>query len=219
MQEERRDEAVSDSSRDEDGLVESPQVVDLSDTGDRVEDSGVGSASERTPWSEERDIPRLSVLERAKRLQGEINAREQEEKRRNSWMRGGSVDSLLDWESDSTRPPSLPPKSSLPPSLPPRGQEDSTDPSPPPLPPKSNLVHQKRASLSEEADLGRDSLESLYSMDKFSYTMEDGYMEDGYILDHSGDQYTPGYVEYSMQRTTGYSGESDSSQGIQHVSI
>ena len=34
----------------------------------RVEDSGLGSASERTPWSEEREQPILSVKERAKKL-------------------------------------------------------------------------------------------------------------------------------------------------------
>ena len=33
-----------------------------------MEDSGLGSASERTAWSEERDQPLLSVKERAKRL-------------------------------------------------------------------------------------------------------------------------------------------------------
>jgi hypothetical protein len=39
----------------------------------RVEDSGLGSASERTAQSEDRDSPGLSVNERARRLQGKID--------------------------------------------------------------------------------------------------------------------------------------------------
>jgi hypothetical protein len=39
----------------------------------RVEDSGLGSASERTNFSEDRDSPGLSVIERARRLQGRID--------------------------------------------------------------------------------------------------------------------------------------------------
>jgi hypothetical protein len=46
----------------------------------RVEDSGLGSASERTPWSEEREQPIMSVKERAKKLDERIRQVKEEER-------------------------------------------------------------------------------------------------------------------------------------------
>ena len=159
--------------------------VEDEDEDARIEDSGVGSASERNV-SEDRDEPTLSVLERAKRLQGEIDKREEERTNRRSWdRRGGSVDSLLDWESDSTRPPSLPPKvntsalSSNPP-LPPKGSGVNDITSPPPLPPKSRSVD-KQGVVPTDSGL-HGSSESLHSSEVPSSAME-GYIEDGYIIE------------------------------------
>ena len=57
---------------DEEEFVEdSHQDKDEEDS--RIEDSGLGSASERTTISEDRDSPGLSVIERARRLQGKID--------------------------------------------------------------------------------------------------------------------------------------------------
>jgi len=52
-------------------LLMDPTEKDEEDS--RVEDSGLGSASERTNFSEDRDSPGLSVIERARRLQGRID--------------------------------------------------------------------------------------------------------------------------------------------------
>ena len=185
---------------------------------ERIEDSGVGSASERATHSEEKEEePRLSVRERAHRLQGQINAREEEAQRKAALrFRGSSVDSLLDWESDSTRPPSLPPRGLPPPA--------ADEPPPPPLPPK-----QKRVSISEVhggGGGGPDSLESMYSTEsKFCFTPEDGYMEDGYIIDHKTMYSTdyvkryavPEFVEYREGLSDNSSQETASSDELRQV--
>jgi hypothetical protein len=67
-QEQDHGEEVEDDEEEEELTVETKEEEDS-----RVEDSGLGSASERTAQSEDRDSPGLSVIERARRLQGKID--------------------------------------------------------------------------------------------------------------------------------------------------
>jgi hypothetical protein len=88
---------------------------------------------------------------------------------------------LLDWDSDSTRPPSIPPRAVIPaPRIPDKLTAELTPP--PPLPPKTKFAAQKANVVEDTPSVQGGSSESIYSTDLNSYSIEDGYMEDGYIL-------------------------------------
>jgi hypothetical protein len=71
-QQQHHDDEEHDLVEDEAGYRDHEEE-DEEEVDHRVEDSGLGSASERTTLSEDRESPGLSVIERARRLQGKID--------------------------------------------------------------------------------------------------------------------------------------------------
>lgn len=158
-----RNATMSVERRSEDSESDSEQLQDSLDD-NNIQDSGVGSSSERTSTMSKVESEILHFQRKIEEAAVE-NSRAKDWERRKATLRSSSVDSLLSMEesSDCHQPPALPPKGRF------MSTEDLLPP--PKLPPKQRTSLTKKVSISTNAVyiIGESDTDSCSDMGRKPY--------------------------------------------------